>query len=141
MMQRHEKWAVYHGRRYKDPTEKAKRYKIFKANVEYIDEVNSAGDKPYKLGVNAFADQTNEEFRKSLKGFKSPTEKSIAATSFSSKNVAAVPPRIDWRKKGAVTPLRNETCGKPHQPYVTSHLIIQKYKMLTNECLYRRLDI
>lgn len=104
-------------RTYKDASEKEMRYKIFKANVEYIDKFNSAGDRPYKLGVNALADQTNEEFRVSLKGFRSPMKKPLAVTSFSYKNVTAVPSSVDWRKKGAVTPIRNETCGKLYQSY------------------------
>ncbi|XP_057493176.1 senescence-specific cysteine protease SAG39-like [Actinidia eriantha] len=44
-------------------TEKERRYKIFEANVEYIDSFNSAGNQSYKLSVNEFADWTNEEFR------------------------------------------------------------------------------
>ncbi|CDO96765.1 unnamed protein product [Coffea canephora] len=34
------------------------------------------------------------------------------ATPLMYENVTSVPPSIDWRKKGAVTPIRDSTCGK-----------------------------
>lgn len=58
MSDRDEQWMVCFGRVYKDNVEKEMRFKIFKANVELIESFNG----PYKLAVNAFADQTNEEF-------------------------------------------------------------------------------
>ncbi|KAI3934661.1 hypothetical protein MKX01_012201 [Papaver californicum] len=49
--------------------EKEKRLNIFKANVEFIESSN-VGNKPYKLSVNEFADQTIEEFKTSRNGYK-----------------------------------------------------------------------
>ncbi|XP_057465261.1 senescence-specific cysteine protease SAG39-like [Actinidia eriantha] len=112
MTKRHKQWMARYGRVYQDATEKEKRYKIFEANVEYIDSFNNAGNQSYKLGVNEFADLTNEEFRASHNTNKSfSKKKSSPATSFRYRNFTAVPQSIDWRKKGAVTPIRDELCG------------------------------
>ncbi|XP_054785214.1 zingipain-2-like [Prosopis cineraria] len=113
MKERHEQWMVQYGRVYKDPQEKEKRFNIFKQNVEYIEGFNSAGAKPYKLGINHFADLTNEEFTASRNRFKGHMCSSISRTpSFKYENVTDVPSSVDWRKQGAVTPVKNQgQCG------------------------------
>ncbi|KAG9439521.1 hypothetical protein H6P81_019686 [Aristolochia fimbriata] len=64
MKSRHEEWMVRFGRVYENAAEKEHRFKIFKANMEYIESFNNAaGGKSYKLGANQFADLTNEEFK------------------------------------------------------------------------------
>ncbi|KAI3854723.1 hypothetical protein MKW92_008053 [Papaver armeniacum] len=73
---------------------------IFKANVEFVESSN-AGNKPYKLSVNEFADQTIEEFKSSHNGYKKSRRKSRQeSTTFKYENVTAVPSTMDWRKKG-----------------------------------------
>ncbi|KAL2464672.1 KDEL-tailed cysteine endopeptidase CEP1 [Forsythia ovata] len=93
--------------------EKEKRFKIFKDNVEFIEAFNKAANRPYKLGSNAFTDQTNEEFSATRNGLKMPSKKkSSEITSFKYENVTAVPSSMDWRKKGAVTPVKDQgQCG------------------------------
>ena len=117
MSARHEEWMAQHGRVYKDAVEKEQRFKIFKANVEYIETFNKGGDRKYKLGINQFADMTNEEFKASHNGFKpshnAKAKAKSAATVFRYENVAAVPSSMDWRTKGAVTPIKDQgQCGK-----------------------------
>ncbi|GJR44943.1 maternal effect embryo arrest 18 [Tanacetum coccineum] len=99
--------------KYKDEVEKEMRFKIFSNNVAYVEAFN-AGNRGYKLSVNEFADQTNEEFKAIRNGFKFPTEPTSARTaSFRYEDVTAVPSSMDWRKKGAVTPIKNQgQCGK-----------------------------
>ncbi|RVX09409.1 Senescence-specific cysteine protease SAG39 [Vitis vinifera] len=75
-----------YGRVYKDAGEKSKRYKIFKDNVAHL---------------------TNEEFRASRNRFKAHIC-STEATSFKYEHVTAVPSTVDWRKKGAVTPIKDQ---------------------------------
>ena len=70
MSERHEQWMKKYGKVYKDAAEKQKRLLIFKDNVEFIESFNAAGNKPYKLGINHLADQTNEEFVASHNGYK-----------------------------------------------------------------------
>ncbi|XP_059657329.1 senescence-specific cysteine protease SAG39-like [Cornus florida] len=113
MIDRHEQWMARYGRVYKDSVEKEMRFKIFNDNMEFIESFNNAGTKSYKLGVNEFADLTNEEFHASRNGYKmSSNMKSSKTTSFRYENVTAVPASMDWRKKGAVTPIKDQgQCG------------------------------
>ncbi|KAL8038161.1 hypothetical protein ABFX02_11G086000 [Erythranthe guttata] len=114
MVERHEQWMVQYGRTYKNDAEKAKRFNIFKDNVEYIQSVNEAETRTYKLAINKFADLTNEEFQASRNGYKmiSQSKSSSKVSSFRYANVSGVPPSMDWTKKGAVTPVKDQgQCG------------------------------
>ncbi|KAF7822926.1 senescence-specific cysteine protease SAG39-like [Senna tora] len=114
MYERHEQWMGEYGRVYKDSNEKEMRYKIFKQNVERIEAFNNNAGKnqPYKLGINQFADLTNEEFRASRNRFKGHMCSSITKTTTFKYGNVNVPSTIDWRQKGAVTPIKNQgQCG------------------------------
>ncbi|XP_020233033.1 senescence-specific cysteine protease SAG39 [Cajanus cajan] len=113
MYERHEQWMTRYGKVYTDPQEREKRFKIFKENVNYIEAFNNAANKPYKLGINQFADLTNEEFIAPRNRFKGHMCSSIIrTTTFKYENVTAVPSSIDWRQKGAVTPIKDQgQCG------------------------------
>jgi len=109
------------GKSYKDAAEKEKRFQIFKNNVEFIELFNAVGDKPFNLSINHFADLTNEEFKASLNGKKKLYNEFGTlneTTSFKYHNVTSVPASMDWRKRGAVTPIKNQgscgTCNKPN---------------------------
>ncbi|KAM0960328.1 hypothetical protein ACFX2I_025297 [Malus domestica] len=112
MYGRYEQWLARYGRVYNDVDEKETRFKIFKENVAFIESSNKDANKPYKLSVNQFSDLTNEEFKASRNGFKGH-ECSTKTTSFKYENVtAALPATMDWRKKGAVTPVKDQgQCG------------------------------
>ena len=105
-----------HGRLYKDAEEKGRRYKIFKNNFEYIETFNNGVDRGYKLAINKFADLTNDEFRGMYAGYKGRNSELLStseATSFRSEELTDVPPSMDWREKGAVTPVKDQgQCGK-----------------------------
>ncbi|GMP72212.1 hypothetical protein CsSME_00030320 [Camellia sinensis var. sinensis] len=114
MVERHEQWMACFGRVYEDDVEKEMRFKIFKDNMEFIESFNSvAGARPYKLGINQFADLTNEEFQASRNGYKrSSLPKASKTSSFRYENVTAVPASMDWRKNGAVTAIKDQgQCG------------------------------
>lgn len=121
MLKRHDQWIAHHGRVYKDVEEKAMRFQIFKDNLQRIETFNGGLEKGYKLAVNQFADLTNEEFRATRNGYKrqSPQARSTSSiASFRYANVSVVPATIDWRKKGAVTPIKDQgQCGKHHIDY------------------------
>lgn len=117
MLQRHEEWMAQHGRVYKDAVEKERRYKIFKDNVEYIANFNNNGvHRGYKLAVNKFADLTNDEFRGMYTGYKRRRSSNVMSISEATNptylNLTAMPKSLDWRKKGAVTPVKDQgKCG------------------------------
>lgn len=113
MSERHKQWMARYGRVYKDDAEREMRYEIFKNNVEFIESFNRAGNRLYKLGINQFADVTNEEFQASHNGYKKPSQlRQSEGTKFRYENVSAVPASMDWRMKGAVTPVKDQgQCG------------------------------
>ncbi|RXH71460.1 hypothetical protein DVH24_018815 [Malus domestica] len=110
MYGRYEQWMARYGRVYSDINEEEKRFNIFKENVAFIEYSNNDANKLYKLSVNQFADLTNEEFKASRNRFMGH-ECSAKTTSFKYENVTA-PPTVDWRNKGAVTPVKDQgQCG------------------------------
>ncbi|XP_058758097.1 senescence-specific cysteine protease SAG39-like [Vicia villosa] len=112
MYERHGQWMSHYNKVYKDRQEREKRLETFTKNVNYIEAFNNA-DNTYKLGINEFADLTNEEFIASRNKFKGHVCSSITrTTTFKYENVSAIPSTVDWRKKGAVTPVKNQgQCG------------------------------
>ncbi|KAJ1254876.1 hypothetical protein BS78_K315100 [Paspalum vaginatum] len=103
-----------YGRTYKDDTEKARRFEVFKANVKFIESFNVAGNRKFWLGVNQFDDLSNDEFRatKTNKGFQSNSVKLHTGFRYGNVSIDALPSTVDWRTKGAVTPIKNQgQCG------------------------------
>ncbi|KAK4372607.1 hypothetical protein RND71_007991 [Anisodus tanguticus] len=102
--------------------EKHKRFNVFKANVHYVHNFNNK-DKPYKLKLNKFADMTNLEFRTHYAGSKIKHYRTLQGTrhgngtNFMYANVNTVPPSVDWRKKGAVTPVKDQGQCEDNYPY------------------------
>ncbi|KDP30997.1 hypothetical protein JCGZ_11373 [Jatropha curcas] len=96
--------------------EKHRRFNVFKHNVMHVHNTNKL-DKPYKLKLNKFADLTSHEFRNSYAGSKIKHHRMFRGTpegnvSFMYENVDRVPPSVDWRKKGAVTGVKDQgQCG------------------------------
>jgi KDEL-tailed cysteine endopeptidase len=119
MAERHERWMVEYGRVYKDAAEKARRFEVFKDNVAFVESFNANKNNKFWLGVNQFADLTTEEF-KANKGFKPISAEKVPITGFKYENlsVSALPTAVDWRTKGAVTPIKNQgqcgTCNCDH---------------------------
>lgn len=107
-----ESWMSKHGKTYKCIEEKLHRFEIFKENLKHIDQRNKEVTS-YWLGLNEFADMSHEEFKNKYLGLKPqfPTRRQPSAE-FSYRDVEALPKSVDWRKKGAVTPVKNQgSCG------------------------------
>lgn len=111
-----ERWLLRHGLM-RDLDDKAKRFNVFKDNVKYIHEFNKQGHS-YKLALNKFGAMTKEEFRNTYAGSKIDHHKTLrgerrGSGNFIYEKVKSVPASIDWREKGAVTPVKNQgQCGK-----------------------------
>ncbi|KAJ3707847.1 hypothetical protein LUZ61_011552 [Rhynchospora tenuis] len=107
----YEKWMGEFGRVYSSDTEKQHRFEVFKTNFQFIESMNKQSGLTYTLGLNEFADLTNEEFVTKYVGFKSPSTPK-KATPFKYANLTTAPTCVDWRSSGAVTPIKNQgNCG------------------------------
>eukprot|EP00252_Welwitschia_mirabilis_P023993 TRINITY_DN6945_c0_g1_i1.p1 TRINITY_DN6945_c0_g1~~TRINITY_DN6945_c0_g1_i1.p1 ORF type:complete len:366 (+),score=93.59 TRINITY_DN6945_c0_g1_i1:72-1169(+) len=114
----YEKWAAQHRTRALDREEHDRRFHVFKENVKHIDSVNKKKG-PYQLRLNKFADLTNEEFKAKYLGLKVDKARMLrhglthrVSDSFIYEGSNQIPASIDWRKKAAVSPVKNQgQCG------------------------------
>lgn len=114
------KFQVTHKKQYESETEERFRMKIFMENAHKVAKHNklyAQGLVSFKLGVNKYSDMLNHEFVHTLNGYNrtkvplrsSETEESI--TFIPPANVE-LPKIVDWRKLGAVTPVKDQgQCG------------------------------
>ncbi|KAL9266919.1 Senescence-specific cysteine protease SAG39-like protein, partial [Drosera capensis] len=117
MTERHEQWIKQYGRVYKNAAEKQTRFEIFKKNIEYIENMNRL-NRSFSLGLNAFTDLTNEEFRASHNGYRRPAS-NLRSTFFKYENFTDVPSSVDWVANGAVTPVKNQgQCDSPYKKHL-----------------------
>lgn len=107
-------WAVFkakHGKTYSTEMD-AVRKNIWKDNLDHINRHNKLyveGLSTYYLGENEFCDMTHNEFRSVMLGMsinKRYTLKEVSKVNDS------LPSSVDWRKKGAVSKVKNQKqCG------------------------------
>lgn len=112
----YESWLVKHGKFYNALGEKERRFEIFKDNLKFIDEHNSE-NHTYEVGLNKFADMTNEEYRKLYLGTKPNPKRRVSSPNKRSNSYAGrvggdLPESVDWREKGAVAEVKDQgSCG------------------------------
>lgn len=112
----YQSWMVKHNRTWNSLKEMHERFMIFKDNLKYI-ETRNKEKLGHRLGLNAFADMTYEEFRKTHHGgFKQFHQKrkmrAGKSTTFKHANATHLPKSMDWRTKGAVAEVKDQgNCG------------------------------
>lgn len=121
MVELFQRWKEKHRKVYRHSEEAERRFENFKRNLKYILEKNngerSRSENGHKLGLNRFADMSNEEFRKVyLSRVKRPGNKTrnpISRSLNGKSSSCDAPSSLDWRKKGAVTGVKDQgDCGK-----------------------------
>jgi len=89
------------------------RYTVFKANMDKIYLANKQ-EHSYTLGMNEMGDMTHAEFKATKLGY-NKIDRSYARSKNAAgphQHVKNAPASVDWRNKGAVTPIKNQQqCG------------------------------
>ncbi|XP_077488510.1 cathepsin L-like peptidase [Amblyomma americanum] len=115
-----DEWKAFkakYGRKYKSTAEEDERYKIFADNSKYIADHNKKfanGLSSYELAMNEFGDMRPDEFVKTMTCLRGKRTGSGGSTYVPPAylNDSSLPDKVDWREKGAVTPVKNQRhCG------------------------------
>jgi len=118
MQQLFEEFVIRHRKHYKHEQEWRMHYNIFKKNADKVRRHNiahRAGHHNYTMALNEHADLSWEEFRGNYLGFmhrKHSVWRSGNRAHFTEQQLHDLPIAVDWREKGAVTPVKNQgQCG------------------------------
>ncbi|XP_042858750.1 cathepsin L-like [Penaeus japonicus] len=107
------RFKVEHGRHYASVEEERYRLSVFEQNQQFIDEHNAQfenGEVTFTLKMNQFGDMTTEEIVGAMNGFISTPGRRPVATLRADEET--LPKEVDWRTKGAVTPVKDQKqCG------------------------------
>jgi len=111
-----QEWEIFkakYERKYLSTPEHDQRRSIFISNLRLIQKHNAEhalGLHTFTLGVNQFADLTNEEFVKTYNGFNPEMFKDLPVADL--KAIGDEPESVDWRTEGYVTPIKDQgQCG------------------------------
>ncbi|XP_012538437.1 uncharacterized protein LOC105837850 [Monomorium pharaonis] len=106
-------FVVTYNRTYSSPEERDLRLHIFRENLRIIELLRKTEQGTGQYGVNMFADLSREEFRTRYLGLRLDlrSENEIPLREAEIPDID-LPPTFDWRKKGVVTPVKDQGgCG------------------------------
>jgi len=102
-----------HGKSYSTIEEYTARFQVFKANYAKIENFTAKANRKHTVGITKFFDLTPQEFRNTYLNLKVSLLDQLKAKSgkFVAK-ATATPAEKDWRKDGAVGPVKDQgQCG------------------------------
>lgn len=124
-----EEWKASYGKTYTPLEERGRRH-IWEQNLAYVNKHNSEGHA-YELGMNRFADLTNDEFKRIYLPALFPT--GLRSGSQYLQHGLAIPASVDWRTQGYVTPIKDQgQCGSCWAFSATGSLEGQHFKATQN---------
>ncbi|XP_070768612.1 cathepsin K [Enoplosus armatus] len=110
-----EQWKVTHTKEYNGLDEEGIRRAVWEKNMRMIEAHNqeaALGMHSYELGMNHLGDMTTEEVAEKMTGLLIPMTHERSFTMALDDNVSKLPKSVDYRKKGLVTPVKNQgSCG------------------------------
>ncbi|XP_052811995.1 procathepsin L-like isoform X2 [Mya arenaria] len=107
-----EKFKQDYGKQYANSPEEAQRRAIFADNVEYVNAHNlqyALGKMSYYMGVNQYSDMTFKEWASLYTSQIVDDVSNGNASTFLTPETFKAPGYVDWRRKGYVTSVKNQT--------------------------------
>ncbi|XP_050330686.1 procathepsin L-like [Bactrocera neohumeralis] len=113
-----QQFKLVYNKHYESDAEELKRERIFLKHFAFIEEHNqnfTKGLTSFELGINEYADVSEEEFASAMSGsdeiYDFPSVLKQGATFITPANVE-LPDSVDWRELGAVTEVKKQgRCG------------------------------
>ncbi|XP_046671436.1 procathepsin L-like [Homalodisca vitripennis] len=109
-----ELFKVQNNKDYISKGEEEMRKSIFLKNLRFVREHNAKykrGEETYEVEINIFADMSPDEIL-SRKGYRRPEGELRGGEPFKETTGVELPNNVDWRKKGAVTEVKDQGfCG------------------------------
>lgn len=101
-------WKQTYGKAYGTNSEEAYRAQVFEGNFNFV---KSFSDDKMTVGLNVFADLTNDEFKKQFTGFRQNNQLK-SQDNVKILDTTDLPDSVDWRTNKAVTDVKNQgSCG------------------------------
>jgi len=117
-----EKWSKFKidfRRKYTNEIEEEQKLRIFLSNLKRIDRLNRQHNPRTYFGINQFADVSRKEFVQQLTRNWPTRRRNVTAHVHNFIKPKNIPASVDWRSKGAVTPIENQgICGS--SPYFSA---------------------